>query len=204
MLDALGSEGAMWTHEILKKIWDGENIPEDWRTRILVPVYKKKGDVLKCGNHRSIKLLEHLLKLQEKHLEGDKNLYHAFVDLEKAYNRVPRVLVYWCLRKKGVPEYLINIVKNTYECVTTMVRTPQGTSEEFEVKVGLHQGSSLSPLLFIIVIDVLVVWFVGLVLVLRFISGFYLTSIPRKVNVLSYRDNRQHLHNIFKTIRFKQ
>ncbi|XP_063590237.1 craniofacial development protein 2-like [Penaeus indicus] len=101
MLDALGSEGAMWTHEI----WNGENIPEDWRTSILVPIYKQNGDVLKCGNHRGIKLLEHLLK-------------------------------------------------DTYESVIIMVRTPQGTSEEFEVNVGLHQGSSLSPLLFIIVIDV--------------------------------------------------
>ncbi|XP_063610105.1 uncharacterized protein LOC134784007 [Penaeus indicus] len=70
-------------------------------------------------------LLRHL---QEKHLEGDKNQYYAFVDLEK----------------------------DTYESVTTTVRTPQGTSEEFEVKVGLHQGSNLSPLLFIIVIDVCV------------------------------------------------
>ncbi|XP_063584686.1 uncharacterized protein LOC134762244 [Penaeus indicus] len=38
MLDALGSEGVMWTHDILKKIWNGENILEDWRTSILVPV----------------------------------------------------------------------------------------------------------------------------------------------------------------------
>ncbi|XP_047482494.1 uncharacterized protein LOC125034637 [Penaeus chinensis] len=42
--------------------------------------------------------------------------------------------------------------EGSYESVTTMVRTPQGTLEEFEVKVGLYQGSSLSPLIFIIVI----------------------------------------------------
>ncbi|XP_047500164.1 uncharacterized protein LOC125046432 [Penaeus chinensis] len=35
-----------------------------------------------------------------------------------------------------------------------MVRTPQGTSEDIEVRVSLHQGSILSPLLFILVIDV--------------------------------------------------
>ncbi|XP_063590188.1 uncharacterized protein LOC134767067 [Penaeus indicus] len=64
--------------------------------------------------------------------------------------QVPREMVNWCLQKKGVPEYLINIVKDTYESVTIMVRTPQGTSEEFKVKVGLHQGSNLSPLLFIV------------------------------------------------------
>ncbi|XP_063591871.1 uncharacterized protein LOC134768959 [Penaeus indicus] len=47
----------------------GENIPEDWRTSILVPVYKQKSDVLECGNHRGIKLLEHLLKVEEKILD---------------------------------------------------------------------------------------------------------------------------------------
>ncbi|XP_063594918.1 uncharacterized protein LOC134771892 [Penaeus indicus] len=49
--------------------WNGENIPEDWRTIILVPVYKQKGDVLECGNHRGIKLLERLLKGEEKILD---------------------------------------------------------------------------------------------------------------------------------------
>ena len=36
----------------------------------------------------------------------------------------------------------------------TTVRTCEGVSEEFDIKVGLHQGSVLSPFLFAIVIDV--------------------------------------------------
>ena len=35
------------------------------------------------------------------------------------------------------------------------VRFGEGYSEEFEVKVGVHQGSVLSPLLFIIVLEAL-------------------------------------------------
>ncbi len=42
-----------------------------------------------------------------------------------------------------------------YEKARTVVRTKQGCSEEFEVKVGVHQGSVLSPLLFITVMDAL-------------------------------------------------
>jgi hypothetical protein len=36
-----------------------------------------------------------------------------------------------------------------------MVRTAGGLSEEFEIRVGLHQGSALSPFLFVIIMDVL-------------------------------------------------
>ena len=41
-----------------------------------------------------------------------------------------------------------------YEKARTTVRTKQGSSEEFEVKVGVHQGSVLSPLLFVAVMKV--------------------------------------------------
>ena len=38
-----------------------------------------------------------------------------------------------------------------YTEVCTVVRRDDGLSESFEVKVGLHQGSVLSPLLFAVV-----------------------------------------------------
>ena len=37
----------------------------------------------------------------------------------------------------------------------TMVRTKEGFSRKFEVKVGVHQGSILSPLLFVAVMEVI-------------------------------------------------
>ena len=61
----------------------------------------------------------------------------------------------WALRKLGVDEWLICTVMALYAEVCTVVRTDTGPSEQFEVKVGLHQGSVLSsPLLFTVVIDV--------------------------------------------------
>ena len=48
-----------------------------------------------------------------------------------------------------------DVIKAMYVGATTAVKTMNCESEEFEVKVGVHQGSVLSPLLFIIVMQVL-------------------------------------------------
>ena len=82
-------------------------------------------------------------------------MFCAFVDLEKAYDRIPREIAYWCLRKRGIPEALVEIIKEMYEGAEAMVRNTKGKSESFEIRVGLQEGSALSPLLFIIVIDVI-------------------------------------------------
>ena len=50
---------------------------------------------------------------KEKHLEVHKGIFFTFVDLEKAYDRVPIDLVYWCLRMRGVTEKLVGLVEAT-------------------------------------------------------------------------------------------
>ena len=78
----------------------------------------------------------------------------VFVDLENAFE-IPRDLIWWCLRKKGVPEEYVNIVQDMYRSSKTQVVTQKGKTEYFPIEVGLHQGSALSPLSFIIIMDVL-------------------------------------------------
>ena len=46
-------------------------------------------------------------------------------------------------------------VQGMYETLRSCVRVGKGHSEEFEVKVCVHKGPMLSPLLFIIVLDAL-------------------------------------------------
>jgi len=59
------------------------------------------------------------------------------------------------MRKLGVEEWLVSAVISMYTGAKTVVRTVYGNSNCFGVKVGMHQGSTLSPLLFVIVIEAL-------------------------------------------------
>ena len=47
----------------------------------------------------------------------------------------------------------MRLVEATYHGTSTVVRTKHGRTDEFPIKVGLHQGSGLSPFLFIVVLD---------------------------------------------------
>ena len=72
-----------------------------------------------------------------------------FVDLEKAFDWVTREVIL------GVPECSVDGVMSLYKGCKTDVLADRGLSSSFSVKVGVNQGSALSPLLFIIVMDVL-------------------------------------------------
>ncbi|KAK3574164.1 hypothetical protein QTP86_003454 [Hemibagrus guttatus] len=88
-----------------------------------------------------------------KNRNGQRELHCVFVDLEKAYDRVPREELWYCMRKSGVAEKYVRVVQDMYERSRTVVRCAVGQTEEFKVEVGLHQGSALSPFLFAIVMD---------------------------------------------------
>ena len=79
-----------------------------------------------------------------------------FVDLEKAFDQVLREVIRFALWWKGVPEYLIVEVMSLYKGRKTAVLVDKELSRLFSVKVSVHQGSSLSRFLFIMVMDVLI------------------------------------------------
>ena len=72
----------------------------------------------------------------------------VFIDLEKAYDRVSRQEVSRCVRKKGVPEKYVRIVKET------MCKGKNEGQEQHRAHKHDHRGSSLSPYLFDLLMDV--------------------------------------------------
>ena len=68
-------------------------------------------------------------QMQENFRVKGKKLYFGFVDLEKAFDRVPREVISWAMRKLGVEEWLVSAVMSMYTGAKTVVRTVYGNSK---------------------------------------------------------------------------
>ena len=86
----------------------------------------------------------------EKSWEYGKDLFVCFVDLEKAYDRVPRDKLWKVLQEYGVNGQLLRAIKSLYCRPEVCVQVNGKQSKPFHVGVGLRQGCVLSPLLFIV------------------------------------------------------
>ena len=62
----------------------------------------------------------------------------AFVDLKRPFDRVPRKVIWWALRKLIVEQWILRLVQGMYANARNRVRVREGYSEKFEVKVGVH------------------------------------------------------------------
>ena len=66
MLEMAGEVGVKWTGRLLNV----GRIPKEWRMGLIVPIWKRKGDVHDPGKYRGITLLSQALKLLERVLDA--------------------------------------------------------------------------------------------------------------------------------------
>ena len=83
-------------------------------------------------------------KLYEHRCKG----FLVFVDLRKAYDSVSRQCLWIILKKAGVPERLINIIRSFRTNMTTTLKIPGVDAPPIEVQNGLRQGCCMAPVLF--------------------------------------------------------
>jgi Reverse transcriptase (RNA-dependent DNA polymerase) len=91
-------------------------------------------------------------QLMKRHRK-QKDLHMIFVDLEKAYDKIPRNIMWWALKRKLVPTNYITLIKDMYTNIVTCVRACDSESDIFSIKIGLHQWSVLSQYIFTLVMD---------------------------------------------------
>ncbi len=92
-------------------------------------------------------------RLVEEYLQKDKKLYAAFMDLEKAYDRVNREALWSVLRVYGVCGQLLKGMQAFYREANACVRVGGKFSESFPVEVEVRKGCVMSPWLFNIFMD---------------------------------------------------
>jgi hypothetical protein len=92
-------------------------------------------------------------QLMKRCKEQKKDLHMVFTDLEKAYSKVPRNIMWWTLQKHKILTKYITLIKYVYDNVVTSVQTSDGDTNDFPINIGQHQGSALSPYLFALVMN---------------------------------------------------
>ena len=148
-LDTGNYWGLKLTEHILKVV---ERIIEDF-IQIIVNM-----DDMQFGfmpGHGTTDAIFIVRQIQEAYIRKNWNLFFAFVDLQKAFDRVPRKVLWWALQKVCIPEWIVHVIQVIYQNARSQVRVNNLFSDVFDVQVGVHQGSVLSPLLFIIVLEAL-------------------------------------------------
>ena len=69
MLKCSGEAGVRWVTDLCNAIVSMGVMYKDWRKSWMLSTYIGKGDVLDCGSHRGIKLIDHVLKVLERLVE---------------------------------------------------------------------------------------------------------------------------------------
>eukprot|EP00974_Lingulodinium_polyedra_P040001 3838380-Lingulodinium_polyedra.AAC.1 len=95
------------------------------------------------------RLVEELQRLQP----GESPLHLVLVDFIKAFDSVFWPALWDILELFRIPRPLIAVIRNLYEGSTTSVRTSYGTTPPCPLQKGVWQGCVLSPYLFIIVVE---------------------------------------------------
>jgi len=97
--------------------------------------------------HSTIDHLHAVTQVLEKTNEYRIPIYMAFVDYEKVFNSIQHQAVFDALRRHGVEEKYINILKETYKGGTAQIRTEM-LSRKISIMKGVRQGDTLSPVMF--------------------------------------------------------
>ena len=94
-----------------------------------------------------------LQQIFERSWKYEKEFNACFVDIEKTYNRIPRDKLWAMLLLYGIDGQWLTVIKSPYMHSKVCVRVNGATTQLYRVNVGLRQGCSFSPILFLICMD---------------------------------------------------
>ena len=130
-----------------------------------------------------------------------KNLATAWIDYKKAYDNVPHSWIQECLRLFGIADNVVSLLDQSMKTWKTELTSGNEVLGEVEIKRGIFQGDTLSPLLFVLAM-------IPLTLVLRKAKAHYEFTNGEKINHLFFMDdlklfarNEKALNSLVQTVR---
>lgn len=119
----------------------------------ITPFMQNDSQKFQAGFRKGHSCAHHLFTLRvlvEKARAEQQSLFVCFVDLRKAFDSVPRSLLWKQYEKTGIPSDFIRAVQLMYQHVYVAIRTADGLTEWFMSNLGVRQGCSHSPTAFAI------------------------------------------------------
>ena len=101
-----------------------------------------------CIDH----VLSHALLIQTSKTQK-KDLYAAYIDFSKAFDRINRDFLFSKLAKLGIGGSMLSALKSLYSDVSCCVRINNVCTEFFDILCGVKRGCILSPLIFSLYIN---------------------------------------------------
>ena len=128
--------------------------------KILCKQLKLWIDIDKCqaGSQEKRDCLEHILALRmlvDYVKQSKQNIFILFVDFSKAYDRVPRKMLFKIFKKLGCGKRFLQAVMKIYMKTMNILN-----SEYVRSTISVKQGGPLSSFLFLIYVNVLHVFFI--------------------------------------------
>ena len=68
-VEVIVASGEIWVKVMMEpcqRVLDDRGMSDEWKTSVIVPIFKGKGDVMSCTSYKGVKLLEHAMKIVER------------------------------------------------------------------------------------------------------------------------------------------
>ncbi|KAG6931535.1 hypothetical protein G0U57_001390, partial [Chelydra serpentina] len=148
---------------------------------------RQKGFIAAPGCEENITILNNLIKGAKKNSD---EIAIVFIDLAKAFDSVGHGHILAGLKRLGIDNHFIDVVRDLYSECFTKVWVGDKSTESILIRKGVKQGDPLSPILFNIALDPF------LTKLEREGEGFYVQG--SKITSLAFADDVAILSNTYK------
>lgn len=134
----------------------------------------------------------------EKANEYNFSLYLCFLDFRKAFDGIIHSEIFKALRSIGIEDKYIKIITELYKEMTAYIMTEK-EGQSFDVERGVRQGDPLSPILFVLVLE-MVFWRLGWEEVGIEINGKWLSNLRFADDIVLFAKGIEQLEEMIKQL----